>query len=156
MKDRPPYSNVINKGDITGERLNVLRGGTGKAYLMLLDVLLHRNQATDWAGKNVISENTAVHHIFPREFLKENDETRDEYINCIGNLTLIDPGINSEIGDTPPQDYFKTYNGADLLERHMIPNDPKLWKIENYEKFLEARLKLMWKKASEMLEELEC
>lgn len=156
MKDRPPYSNVINKGDITGERLNVLRGGTGKAYLMLLDVLLHRNQATDWAGKNVISENTAVHHIFPREFLKENGETRDEFINCIGNLTLIDPGINSEIGDTPPQDYFKTYNGADLLERHMIPNDPKLWKIENYEKFLEARLKLMWNKASGMLKELEC
>ena len=156
MKDRPPYSNVINKGDITSERLNVLRGGTGKAYLMLLDVLLHRNQATDWAGKNVISEDTAIHHIFPREFLKENGETRDEYINCIGNLTLIDPGINSEIGDTPPQDYFKTYNGADLLKRHMIPNDPKLWNIDNYEKFLEARLKLMWNKASEMLEELEC
>lgn len=155
MKDRPPRANAINKSDVTDEYFNVLRGRTGKEYLMLLDVLLHRNEATDWAGKNVISEEAAVHHIFPREFLKENGETRDEYINCIGNLTLIDPSINSEIGDTPPDEYLKNFKDTDLLERHMIPRDTKLWKFENYEKFLDARLKLVWKKASEMLEELQ-
>jgi hypothetical protein len=154
MKDRPPRANAINKSDVTDERFNVLRGRTGKEYLMLLDVLLHRNQAMDWAGKNIISEDAAVHHIFPREFLKEYGETRDEYINCIGNLTLIDPSINSEIGDTPPEDYLKGFKDPDLLDRHMIPADPKLWKFDNYEKFLDARLKLVWKKASEMLEEL--
>ena len=155
MKDRPPRANVINKSDVTDEFFNVLRGRTGKEYLMLLDVLLHRNEATDWAGKNVISEGAAVHHIFPREFLKENGETRDEYINCIGNLTLIDPSINSEIGDTPPEEYLKDFKDADLLDRHMIPDDPKLWKFGNYEKFLNARLKMIWNKASEMLEELQ-
>jgi hypothetical protein len=155
MKDRPPRSNIINKDDVTEERFNVLRGRTGKEYLMLLDMLLHRNRATDWAGKDVISEDTAVHHIFPREFLKEHGETRDEYINCIGNLTLIDPSINSEIGDTPPEEYFKEFKDANLLDRHMIPADPKLWKYENYEKFLDARLKLMWKKTTEMVEELQ-
>ena len=155
MKDRPPRANIVNKSDVTDERFNVLRGRTGKEYLMLLDMLLHRNQATDWAGKNVISEDAAVHHIFPREFLKASGETRDEYINCIGNLTLIDPSINSEIGDTPPEDYFKEFKDAGLLDRHMIPADPKLWKFENYEKFLDARLKLVWKKASELMEELQ-
>jgi hypothetical protein len=155
MKARPPRANAIDKSDLTDERVNVLRGRTGKQYLMLLDALLYRNQATDWAGKNVISEEAAIHHIFPREYLKEYGETRDEYINCIGNLTLIDPGINSEIGDTPPEEYFKEYKEADLFDRHMIPDDPKFWKLENYEKFLAARLKLMWKKAGEMLEELQ-
>jgi len=154
MKDRPPRANAVNKADVTDERFNVLRGRTGKEYLMLLDVLLHRNDATDWAGKNVISEDAAVHHIFPREFLKANGETRDEYINCIGNLTLIDPSINSEIGDTPPEEYFKDFREPELLDRHMIPDDPKLLKIENYEKFLEARLKLMWKQTSAMLDAL--
>ena len=120
MKDRPPRVNAIDKTDVTDERFNVLRGRTGSSYLMLLDVLLHRNGATDWAGKNVISEDTAVHHIFPREYLKELGETRVEYINCIGNLTLIDPCINSEIGDMPPEEYFKEYKDADIFERHMI------------------------------------
>lgn len=155
MKNRPPRLNVINRADITDEFSNVLRGRTGKEYLMLLDVLLHRNQATDWAGKDVISEDAAVHHLFPREFLKDSGETREEYINCIGNLTLIDPSINSEIGDRPPEDYLKDFKDPDLFERHMIPADHKLWKFENYEKFLDARLKLMWAKASSMLESLQ-
>jgi len=123
-------------------------------YLMLLDALLHRNGATNWAGKNVVSEECAVHHIFPREYLKDHEETRAECINCIGNLTLIDPGINSEIGDRPPEDYFQEYKDPEIFERHMIPSDPKLWKFENYERFLDARLKLMWTKAAEMLNEL--
>lgn len=154
-KRRPPYGHVISRVDITDEYSNVLRGSAGKAYLMLLDALLHRNQATDWAGKNIISEDTAVHHIFPREFLKENGETRDEFINCIGNLTLIDPSINSEIGDTPPEEYFKEFKDPELFKRHMIPDDPKLWKFDNFEKFLDVRLKLMWDKASAMLDELQ-
>ena len=155
MKNRPPRANTIRRGDITDERLNVLRGRIGREYLLLLDVLLHRNQATDWAGKNLISEDAAVHHIFPREFLKEHGENRDDYINCIGNLTLIDPAINSEIGDTPPAEYLRDFKDPDLLERHMIPDNAKLWKFDNYERFLDARLKLIWNKASMMLTELQ-
>jgi hypothetical protein len=154
MKSRPPRANAITKGDLTDNYINVLRGRSGSSYLMLLDALLHRNGATNWAGKNVISEECAVHHIFPREYLKDNDETRPEWINCIGNLTLIDPRINSEIGDTPPEDYFKEYRDPEIFERHLIPRDPKLRKPENYERFLDARLKLMWSKAAEMLKEL--
>lgn len=152
MKGRPPRANAIDRSAITEERYNVLRGRTGKEYLMLLDVLLHRNHATDWAGKDIISEDSAIHHIFPREFLKEKGETRDEYINCIGNLTFIDPGVNSEIGDTPPEDYFKDYTG--IFDEHMIPDDPKLWQFDGYERFLELRLKAIWRAASAMLDEL--
>ena len=154
MKDRPPRANSIDRSAVTDERYNVLRGRTGKEYLMLLDVLLHRNHATDWAGKDVASEDAAVHHIFPREFLKDGGERRDEYINCIGNLTFIDPSVNSEIGDTAPAEYFKDYRDSALFERHMISDDPKLWTFDTYEKFLDTRLKLLWAKTKEMLEEL--
>jgi hypothetical protein len=36
----------------------------------------------------------------------------------------------------------------------MIPDNSKLWKVENHEKFLDARLKLMWQRTEEMLHEL--
>jgi len=156
LTHRSPHVNVIDRADVVETRYNVLRGRTGKEYLMLLDVLLHRNQATDWAGKPVRSEDAAIHHIFPREYLKGMGETRDEYINCLGNLTFIDPSINSEIGDTPPEDYFKDYvsRDHDIFERHMIPSSPRLWAFDNYEDFLDARLKLIWKKTATMLAEL--
>lgn len=156
MKARPPHVKEIERTDVVDVRYNVLRGRTGKEYLMLLDVLLHRNQATNWAGKNIRSEDAAVHHIFPREFLKGAGETRDEYINCLGNLTFIDPSINSEIGDTPPEIYFKDYvsKDHDIFDRHMIPADPKLWKVDKFEEFLEARLKLIWRKTAELLQEM--
>lgn len=155
MRSRPPRADVIDRGEVVDERYNVLRGRSGKEYLMLLDALLHRNRATNWAGKNLVSEGAAIHHIFPREYLKEQGETRDEYINCLGNLAFIDPGINSEIGDTPPEDYFKEYKGSDIFKQHMIPDSPALWKFETYEKFLDSRLKLIWKATVEMVEELK-
>jgi hypothetical protein len=157
MKGRPPRANDIDRASVVDVRYNVLRGRTGKEYLMLLDILLHRNQATDWAGRNVKSEEAAVHHIFPREFLKSTGETRDDLINCLGNLTFIDPSINSEIGDTPPDTYLKDYvmKDHDIFQRHMIPSDTELWKVENFEAFLDARLKLIWRKTSELLKEME-
>ena len=36
----------------------------------------------------------------------------------------------------------------------MIPSDRKLWVVENYEKFLGARLKLIWKRTEELLNTL--
>jgi hypothetical protein len=154
MKDRPPRSNSIDRASLVDERFNVLRGRTGREYLMLLDVLLHRNQATDWAGRNLVSESAAIHHVFPREYLKDCGETRDEYINCLGNLALIDPAINSEIGDTPPEEYLKGYSKSGVFAQHFIPDDPKLWKFDSYDRFLDSRLKLMWSAARTMLEEL--
>ncbi len=156
MRGRPPRIKEIDRSSVVDVRYNVLRGRTGKEYLMLLDVLLHRNHATDWTGRNLRSEEAAIHHIFPREFLKSTGENRDELINSLGNLTLIDPSVNAEIGDDPPESYLKAYCGGDhdVLERHMIPSDRSLWKVENFEKFLSARLKLIWQHTAQLLGEM--
>jgi hypothetical protein len=153
MLNRNPRRNTIEKSDVVKEYRNVLRGRVGKEYLMLLDILLHRNEVSDWSGKSLVSEDAAVHHIFPREFLKENGETRDDWINCLGNLTFISPAINSEIGDTPPEDYLPQYD-EDILQRHLIPVNKKLWKMDRFEDFLDARLRLIWEKTATLLEEL--
>ena len=154
MKQRPPRKNTIDKDDIVDNYANVLRGRMGKEYLMLLDVLLCRDKATDWTGRTVKSEDAAVHHIFPREFLRENGETRDDMINCLANLTFIAPSANSEISDTPPAEYLPRYDKA-VLEQHFIPTDGKVWNIDRYEDFLAKRFALIWKATKSLMEELE-
>jgi hypothetical protein len=134
---------------------NILRGRVGKEYLMVLDILLHRKNATDWAGKRVKSEDAAIHHLFPRECLKEEGIQDEKLINCLANLTLINPDINSEIGDQMPAKYLPEYvKDESVLAEHFIPINKKLWNIENYEDFLGARFKLIWRALMELLEEL--
>jgi hypothetical protein len=134
---------------------NVLRGRTGKEYLMLLDVLLHRNRATDWAGKLVKSEETAIHHIFPREILKEEGIHDEKLINCLANLTLINPSINSEICDQLPSNYLPEFAKQEtVLEQHFIPRNRKIWNPDKYDEFLDARLALIWKATKDLLVEL--
>jgi hypothetical protein len=158
MKQRPPRGSSIEKADIVKDSYyNVLRGRTGKEYLMLLDILLFRNKATDWASKPVVSEEAAIHHLFPREFLKENEETRDYMINCLGNLTFIAPSVNSEISDESPENYLAQYAKSDdkMLEEHLIPANKKFWNVDRFEDFLDARLNLIWKQTRELLSELK-
>jgi len=151
IESRPPRRNKIERNDIVGVRSNILRGRTGREYLMLLDIALYKKGATDLAGSPIKSEEAHVHHIFPREFLKDNDETRDEMINCLGNLTLISSSVDSEIGDTPPEEYLPGYS-EEALSQHFIPTDKKLWKLENFEGFLDARLELIWKEIEALLD----
>jgi len=158
MKQRPPHRERIDKADIVKNAYyNVLRGRTGKEYLMLLDILLFRNKATDWASKPVVSEQAVIHHIFPREFLKENEETRDYMINCLANLTFISPSVNSEIGDESPEIYLSEYAKTDLkmFDQHLIPSNKKFWTFDRFEDFLDARLNLIWQQTKKLIAELE-
>jgi hypothetical protein len=154
---RPSLPPRIVRPWVVDQRENILRGSAGHAYLMLLAVLLHRNKATDWAGKNidVDSDQCDVHHIFPRELLK-GQEYEAGWINNLGNLTFIDNEENKSLGDTPPEEYLAKFVAQrGILDRHMIPSDPKLWKLENFPKFLNARLKLIWQKVAELQKEID-
>lgn len=147
-------TDTIDKESVC-ENINVLRGRSGKEYLMLLDILMHRAKATNWAGKLIKSEECAIHHIFPREVLREDGYEDERMINCLANLTIIDPGINSEIGDQLPSNYLPIYlKDEKVLDNHFIPKDRNLWKLENYERFLAVRIKLIWKEVKNLLEEL--
>lgn len=146
---------TIEKNDLFYQQ-DVLRGRAGVEYLMLLDALLYRNKATDWAGKLIVSENTAIHHIFPREYLRDNEITDPKLISCIANLTLIDPGINSEIGEDPPEKHIPEYvKDVKVRDDHFIPGKPNLLKTENFERFLDERLKLIWKATKDLLKSLD-
>lgn len=145
----------INENDFKKIDINILRGTAGKKYLFVLFVLLTKNNATDWTG-HLISEKAinemARHHIFPKEELRN---TQDEVnINHIGNLTFINKGKNEELHDRLPKDYLKELD-PEVIRKHFIPDKKDLWKIENYEKFLDARLESMWVSFKELMQSLE-
>lgn len=97
-----------------------------------------------------------VDHIFPQSQLKKikvaNPETgrmdilkykwddRDQ----IGNCMLLTAQENGSGGKTDilPEVWFAD-KSKEYLELHLIPKDKELWKLENFEKFVEERKKLI-------------
>ncbi len=47
--------------------------------------------------------------------------------------------------DSPPVNWFED-KGDDYLDLHLIPKDRTLWRLDNYERFIEERKKLILEK----------
>jgi hypothetical protein len=105
-----------------------------------------------------------VDHIFPQSVLKsikdESPETGRKSIqrylgweinqlpNCM-LLTATENGAGQKT-DTLPKDWFANKDD-EYLERHCIPRNKKLWDVDNYPKFIEARKKLIEEKFASLL-----
>jgi|Deesub1362B_J571_1020462.scaffolds.fasta_scaffold01718_5 uncharacterized protein with ParB-like and HNH nuclease domain len=102
-----------------------------------------------------------VDHIFPQSKLKEikeiNPETGRKIMKYkwwdrdqIANLMLLSAEENrDEKKDKSPQEWLRDKDD-EYFEIHLIPKDGELWKIENFEKFIEERKKLIVDKFKKM------
>ena len=106
-----------------------------------------------------------VDHIFPQSLLRkvkvENPETgvknmlkyyaaeRDQLANCM-LLTAEENGFSGKC-DTPPEEWFAD-KSDEYFALHLVPKDPELWKLENYEQFVAARRELILDKFSYLLQ----
>lgn len=97
-----------------------------------------------------------VDHIFPQSLLRSvrapHPETgkmslmrykgwdRDQLANCM-LLTQHENGAGGK-ATIPPEEWFKDKPVA-YLEKHLIPPDSALWKLDRYEEFIAARKKLI-------------
>ncbi|RLE65315.1 MAG: hypothetical protein DRN53_00035 [Thermoprotei archaeon] len=133
-----------------GNNINVLRKA-GQPYLFLLYAVLVKEEADDWTGALIRSRNLdelAKHHIFPREYLEESnivpDEPREKegFISGLGNITFINKQLNAEIGASPPCEYLYDYEKS--IEKHFIPSDTSLWKLNKFEQFKEERVRKIY------------
>lgn len=88
----------------------------------------------DWNNSSKMSFNSKLedHHIFPKQFLKENyndDENVLSLIDCVANRTLLPKLTNIRIGKKAPSEYLleiKKGKNSDLkksLSNHFIPSD---------------------------------
>ena len=98
-------------------------------------------------------------HIFPQSELRKikeiNPETNrkslfrypQETRNQISNLALLSSKENGASGklDTLPEEWFND-KSEEYLDMHLIPKDKELWKLDNFEKFIEKRKELILKK----------
>jgi hypothetical protein len=116
-----------------------------------------------WYGFNYQPSSQAnspqIDHIFPQSALKRvklpNPETGAMNIMKYGwalrdqmaNLMLLTTAENGAGGKTDIlPDVFFADKSKEYLALHLIPDDPELWKLENYEQFIEARKALILKK----------
>lgn len=86
------------------------------------------------------------HHIFPKAFLYQkyngNNSIHKAMINEIANIAFITQESNMEILDRDPKEYLPEID-ATQLRKQFVPTDEKLYELDVYEQFLEARRELL-------------
>lgn len=109
-----------------------------------------------------IESSPNIDHIFPQSLLKsikiKGDKGRlvqkykSDSINQLANCMLITLKENQMggKGNITPSEWFKKKDNK-YLDMHLIPRDKELWKIENYEKFIEVRKKMIIDKFLDIL-----
>lgn len=102
-----------------------------------------------------------VHHIFPKEYLKQNGITDKSRYNQVANYAYLDTGVNISIGKREPADYFAaalaqcstgkvevgTITNADEfwenLNANCIPREVVDMTAKDYSEFLQKRRAMM-------------
>ena len=102
--------------------------------------------AKDWRSGLVISlthsgrsHSIQTHHIFPKAIAKDHETI---YVNEIANLAFTSGGQNRSISSRPPEAYLPDIvrtRGPEALTTQGIPLNTELWRLENFQAFLEYR-----------------
>jgi len=80
------------------------------------------------------------HHIFPQALVKKRYPKA--LVNDIANLAFIDGRSNRRLQARPPKEYIAEIvasRGSQPFERQLIPTDPPLLELDNFESFLAER-----------------
>ena len=147
----------VEPGDFTGWSL-------GARFYPVLYMLTRMGEAKDWGNglplrRGLLGKMSRpeLHHIFPKAKLYgcERGYGRPE-VNALANYCLQSKETNLWISDRRPEEYFPEVEDRSpgALASQWIPEDPHLWKLENYLDFLAARRTLLAKEANRRFEEL--
>lgn len=150
---------IINRGrtiNISKESLLDAHYGEKKLYLIFALWYQDINFKPAYGGNL-----PWIDHIFPQSKLKEvkviNPETGRKVIKYkqpdrdqIANLMLISAEENrDEKKDKLPYEWLKDKD-EEYFKSHLIPTNKELWKMENFERFIDERKKLIIKKFREI------
>ncbi|WP_227354188.1 GmrSD restriction endonuclease domain-containing protein [Haladaptatus salinisoli] len=123
------------------------RGKRTRRFYNMVRMVTRANKPVDWkTGEPLVgSFRLESHHIFPKSRLyEEYDAGQSEHrklVNEIANRAFLTPETNKKLGDTLPEAYLPEVKEShpDALKSQFIPDNPELWKVENYEDFLAKR-----------------
>lgn len=145
----------VEPGHFTGWSL-------GARFYPVLYLLTRMGQARDWGSGLPLKASLLgkmnrleVHHIFPKAQLYKHHYGRHE-VNALANFCFLTKDTNLDISAKLPETYFPAIEEAHpgALASQWIPDDPALWKIENFRAFLEARKALLADEVNRRMEEL--
>ncbi len=131
----------------------------GGRFFAIAHVLQKQPKVCDWlTGHKIRSyepKDLEQHHIFPRIHLQTR-QTKQDDLESIANIALITGETNQKLKDRPPEDYLAEIDkdGGTMLNAHCIPRDRELWRIDNYEGFLERRRVLLAEAANQLMNNL--
>lgn len=138
------------------------RNRSSKSMYRLLQSLTRRRSARDLSsGVNLSFDHFGAnaqleaHHIFPRSYLNKANLPRDQ-IDQLANLALITKGSNLRIGNKSPAEYLPDLEQANpgILASQWIPQDPNLWTLSKYNRFVAKRCELLANAANDLMEDL--
>lgn len=87
-------------------------------------------------------------HIFPKSLFKSKELSVDglgewmEWKDRLGNLCLLLDAENEEKSNKSFEEWVST-RSPDFKERHLIPNEPSLYRFDRFDSFLQAREELI-------------
>jgi len=152
-------SNIVSKvGRIKVEPKDIKSKGKGSPFFNIAYVAACDSNALDWfngmklyTGHMGTPYAIEIHHIFPTARLyKEGgldsgNRADIARVNEIANLAFLTKEANLKTSDNLPSIYLprvlEKYPSA--LKAQFVPDDPRLWQIENYDAFLEERRRLI-------------
>lgn len=154
------------RGRLRLEAKDLERSGGGSPAYKLSYVVARSNEARDWFTGLVLyrkavgaSNGLESHHVFPQGVLynsgysPESDRTA---VNQVANRAFLTQKANRNISAKPPAAYLpavqEKFPGA--LAAQAVPEDPELWKTENFEGFVATRRQLLADQINAFLDEL--
>ena len=96
-----------------------------------------------------------LHHIFPKSRLYQLERSQRD-VNTLANFAFLTEESNRSIGNRLPTDYLAEAESKNpgVLASQWIPEDPRLWELENYDEFLSVRRELLTAAANALLDSL--
>lgn len=155
------------EGDPEITKSAVASRGVGHPLYNMQCIVIRAKKGIDWANGIELSQpygdqySVERHHIFPRSVLEkvgyDTGNLHDKRkVHEIANRVPLTKSGNMDIFDQKPKEYLpeiqEKYPGT--LEKFMIPDNEELWKLENYEQFLERRRELVAQGINEYMDSL--
>lgn len=140
------------------------RGKRTRRFYNMVHIVTRAHDPVDWKTGAPLtgSYNLESHHIFPKSRLYEvydSSKSKDKkLVNEIANRAFLTPETNRHfIRDRLPSDYLPEVveEHPDALQSQFIPNEPELWRIENYEEFLAKRRQNLANAINDYMDDLQ-
>lgn len=138
------------------------KGKRSKRFYNMVKIVTRAQKPIDWKTGEPLRDNFELqsHHIFPKDILYEEryDTSEDtKIVNEVANRAFVTTRTNMEIFTDSPDEYLPEVkeDHPEALKKQFIPENPELWKLENYRDFLQKRRKMLAEAINDFIENLD-